>query len=44
VDRDTLAQTKTNDTTRFRSVDLEEAMEARAERRRQMEEIKEALS
>ncbi len=44
VDRDTLAQTKTNDTTRFRSVDLAEAMEARAERRRQMEEIKEALS
>ena len=44
VDRDTLAQTKTNDKTRFRSVDLEEAMEARAKRRQQMEEIKRALS
>jgi biotin-dependent carboxylase-like uncharacterized protein len=44
VDRDTLAQTKTNDTTHFRSIDLEEAMEARAQRRRQMEDIKEALS
>ena len=43
VDRDTLAQTKTNDKTRFRSVDLEEAMEARAQRRRQMQEIREAL-
>lgn len=43
VDRDTLAQTKTNDKTSFRSVDLEEAMEARAQRRRQMEEIKKAL-
>ncbi|MGF1471061.1 MAG: biotin-dependent carboxyltransferase family protein [Rubrobacteraceae bacterium] len=43
VDRDTLAQTKTNDKTNFRSVNLEEAMEARAERRQQMEEIKEAL-
>ncbi|MGB3634767.1 MAG: biotin-dependent carboxyltransferase family protein [Rubrobacteraceae bacterium] len=44
VDRDTLAQTKTNDKTRFRSVDLEEAMEARAQRRRQMEEIEKSLS
>lgn len=43
VDRDTLAQTKTNDKTYFRSVDLEEAMEARAQRRQQMEKIKEAL-
>ncbi|CAN5639917.1 biotin-dependent carboxyltransferase family protein [soil metagenome] len=44
VDRDTLAQTKTNDKTHFRSVDLEEAMEARAQRRQQMEEIKKSLS
>ena len=44
VDRDRLAQTKTNDKTRFRSVDLEEALKAREERRRQMEEIRQALS
>src|SRR5215210_5428684 len=43
VDRDKLAQTKTNDKTRFRSVDLDEALKAREERRQQMEEIKEAL-
>lgn len=43
VDRDTLAQTKTNDKTRFRSVELEEAMEARKQRRRQLEEIRKAL-
>ncbi len=44
VDRDRLAQTKTNDKTRFRSVDLDEALEARRQRRQQMEEIKESLS
>jgi biotin-dependent carboxylase-like uncharacterized protein len=44
VDRDKLAQTKTNDTTRFRSVDLEEALEARKQRRQQMEEIRQSLS
>lgn len=44
VDRDRLAQTKTNDKTRFRSVDLEEALKARRERKQQMAEIKEALS
>jgi biotin-dependent carboxylase-like uncharacterized protein len=44
VDRDRLAQTKTNDKTRFRSVDLEEALEARRERKQQMAEIKQALS
>lgn len=44
VDRDTLAQTKTNDKTRFRSVELEEAMEARKQRRQQLEEIKKSLS
>ncbi len=44
VDRDRLAQTKTNDKTRFRSVDLEEALKAREERRRQLAEIQQALS
>jgi biotin-dependent carboxylase-like uncharacterized protein len=44
ADRDRLAQTKTNDKTRFRSVDLDEALSARKERREQMAEIKEALS
>ncbi len=44
ADRDKLAQTKTNDKTRFRSVDLDEALKAREERRRQMEEIRQALS
>ncbi len=39
ADRDRLAQTKTNDKTRFRSVELEEALEARKQRRQQMEEI-----
>lgn len=43
ADRDKLAQTKTNDKTRFRSVDLDEALEAREVRRKQMEEIKQAL-
>jgi biotin-dependent carboxylase-like uncharacterized protein len=43
ADRDKLAQTKTNDKTRFRSVDLEEALAAREQRRKQMAEIKEAL-
>jgi biotin-dependent carboxylase-like uncharacterized protein len=43
ADRDKLAQTKTNDKTRFRSVDLDEALEAREQRRKQMEEIKQAL-
>lgn len=44
VDRDRLAQSKTNDKTHFRSVDLEEALKAREERRRQMAEIRQALS
>jgi allophanate hydrolase subunit 2 len=44
ADRDKLAQTKTNDKTRFRSVDLDEALKARNERREHMAEIKEALS
>jgi biotin-dependent carboxylase-like uncharacterized protein len=44
ADRGRLAQTKTNDKTRFRSVDLEEALEARKHRRQQMEEIKGSLT
>jgi biotin-dependent carboxylase-like uncharacterized protein len=44
ADRDKLAQTKTNDKTRFRSVDLDEALKAREERREQMAEIRQALS
>jgi allophanate hydrolase subunit 2 len=44
VDRDKLAQSKTNDKTKFRSVDLDEALEARKERRRHMEEIRQSLS
>jgi biotin-dependent carboxylase-like uncharacterized protein len=44
ADRDRLAQTKTNDNTRFRSVDLDEALEAREERRQQMMQIQQALS
>jgi len=42
-DRDKLAQTKTNDKTRFRSVDLDEALEARKRRRQQLAEIRQAL-
>jgi biotin-dependent carboxylase-like uncharacterized protein len=44
ADRDRLAQTKTNDKTRFRSVELDEALEARKQRRQQMEEIKGSLT
>jgi biotin-dependent carboxylase-like uncharacterized protein len=44
ADRDKLAQTKTNDKTRFRSVDLDEALTAREERRERMAEIRQALS
>ncbi len=43
ADRDRLAQSKTNDKTRFRSVELEEALKAREDRRRKLEEIKDAL-
>jgi allophanate hydrolase subunit 2 len=43
ADRDKLAQTKTNDKTRFRSVDLDEALKARKERRELMEEIRQGL-
>lgn len=44
VDRDKLAQSKTNDKTRFRSVDLDEALEARKQRQQQMEEIQQSLN
>ena len=44
VDRDKLAQSKTNDKTRFRSVGLEKALEARKEKRQQMEEIRQSLN
>ena len=44
ADRDRLAQTKTNDKTRFRSVGLDEALEARKQRRQQMEEINGSLT
>ena len=44
ADRDRLAQTKTNDKTRFRSANLDEALKAREERRVQMAEIRQALS
>ena len=43
ADRDKLAQTKTNDNTRFRSVDLDEALDARKRRHQQLSEIKQAL-
>ncbi len=43
ADRDRLAQSKTNDKTRFRSIELEEALKAREDRRRKLEEIKDAL-
>jgi biotin-dependent carboxylase-like uncharacterized protein len=43
ADRDRLAQSKTNDKTRFRSIELEEALEAREHRRKMLAEIKEAL-
>lgn len=43
VDRDRLAQTKTNDPVRFRSVALDEALEARRERQQRLQAIREAL-
>ncbi|CAA9478315.1 MAG: Allophanate hydrolase 2 subunit 2 [uncultured Rubrobacteraceae bacterium] len=43
ADRDKLAQTKTNDKTRFRSVGLDEALAAREHRRKQMAEIRQDL-
>ena len=44
ADRDRLAQTKTHDKTHFRSASLEEALQARAERRERLAEIRSALA
>ena len=44
ADRDRLAQSKTNDKTRFRSIELEEALAAREDRRKTLAEIKDALA
>ncbi len=44
ADRDRLAQSKTNDKTRFRSIELEEALEAREYRRKMLAEIKDSLA
>ena len=44
ADRDRLAQSKTNDKTRFRSVELEEALAAREDRRKKLAEIKDSLA
>jgi biotin-dependent carboxylase-like uncharacterized protein len=44
ADRDRLAQSKTNDKTKFRSIDLEEALAAREDRRKSLAEIKDALA
>lgn len=43
ADRDCVAQTKTHDKTRFCSVSLDEALEARRERQRRLSEIRSAL-
>jgi biotin-dependent carboxylase-like uncharacterized protein len=43
ADRDLVAQTKTHDTTRFRSVSMEDALSARADRQRRLAEIRMAL-
>ncbi len=44
ADRDRLAQSKTNDKTRFRSIELEEALAAREDRRKRLAEIRDALA
>ncbi|MDQ3430056.1 MAG: biotin-dependent carboxyltransferase family protein [Actinomycetota bacterium] len=44
ADRDRLAQSKTNDKTRFRSIGLQEALEAREDRRKRLAEIRDALA
>jgi allophanate hydrolase subunit 2 len=44
VDLNRLAQTKTNDKTRFRSVALEEALEARTQWKQQLAEIRQAVA
>ncbi len=44
ADRDRVAQTKTHEKTRFRQVSLEEALEARAERGRRLDRLREGLA
>lgn len=44
VDRDLFGQTKTGDSVRFRSVDVDEALAARAERGRQLDLVRGALA
>ena len=44
ADRDRLAQSKTNDKTRFRSIELEEALAARGDRRKTLAEIRDSLA
>jgi biotin-dependent carboxylase-like uncharacterized protein len=44
ADRDRLAQTKTHDRTRFRAVELDEALAARAEKRERLARIREQLA
>ena len=43
ADRDRLAQSKTNDKTRFRSIELGEALAAREDRRKRLAEIRDTL-
>lgn len=43
VDRDLFGQTKTGDTVRFRSVDVDEALAARADRGRRLDRVRAAL-
>lgn len=44
ADRDVLAQTRTHDVTRFRAVELDEALAARAERRQRLDAMRAALA
>jgi allophanate hydrolase subunit 2 len=44
VDRDVLAQSKTHGKTHFRAVGIEEALQARAERRARLDAVRAALS
>jgi allophanate hydrolase subunit 2 len=44
VDRDLFGQAKTGDTIRFRSVDIDEALQARAQNAERLQRAREALS
>jgi allophanate hydrolase subunit 2 len=44
ADRDRVAQSRTHDKTRFRAVGLDEALEARADRRRRLEQLRSQLA